>query len=106
MFQQVAGNAIGSSPLYYDFDSFQEIHVSTGGTDPSTQTPGVQVSLITKRGTNTLHGSARVFIADERWEATNVPEELRLQLEAGGRSVSGNKIDLTQDYGAEVGGGQ
>lgn len=96
--------AVGTSPLYYDFDSFQEIHVSTGGTDPSTQTPGVQVSLVTKRGTNTVHGSARVFVEDKRWEATNIPEELSRQLAAGGSSAAGNSISGLQDYGAEVGG--
>jgi hypothetical protein len=104
VFQQMAGLALGASPLYYDFDSFAEVQVSTGGTDPAVQTPGVQVNLVTKRGTNTVHGSARFYMADEAFEATNIPEELKLQLEAGGSPVSGNSIRLTQDYGAEVGG--
>ncbi len=106
VFQSMStASAVGTSPLYYDFDSLQEIHVSTGGTDPSTQTPGVQVNLITKRGTNSLRGTARIFIASENWEATNIPDELRLQLAAHGASIaSGNSIDTTQDYGAEIGG--
>ena len=105
VFQAMSGaSATGTSPLYYDFDALQEVHVSTGGTDPSTQTPGVHVNLVMKRGTNILHGSARIFIADERWEATNTPEELRLQLAAGGSNAFGNSINNTQDYGAEVGG--
>ena len=98
--------AVGTSPLYYDFDALQEIHVSTGGTDPSTQTPGVQVNLVTKRGTNVVHGSARYFTAQDSWEATNTPEELRLQLAASGAgsSVVGNSINNTEDYGGELGG--
>jgi len=106
VYQQMAGasGGVGASPLYFDFDSFEEIHVSTGGTDPSTQTPGVQVSLVTKRGTNTLHGSARAFYADDSLEATNIPDELQDQLEAGGKPASGNSISNLQDYGGEVGG--
>jgi hypothetical protein len=103
--QQMSGTAgVGTSPLYYDFDSFEEIHVSTGGTDPSFQTPGVQISLVTKRGTNTLRGSARVFFSNDSLEATNIPDELARQLESGGQAVSGNHIRDLQDYGAEVGG--
>jgi hypothetical protein len=101
----MAGPAgVGASVLYYDFDAFAEIQVATGGTDPSTQTPGVQINLVTKRGTNDLHGSARVFVTDDRWEATNIPEELDEQLAAGGVGASGNSISGMQDYGAELGG--
>ena len=54
--------ALGSSPAYYDFDQFQEIQVATGGTDPSIAVPGVTLNLVTKRGTNEPHGSARYFV--------------------------------------------
>ena len=103
--------AVGTSPLYYDFDALQEIHVSTGGTDPSTQTPGVQVNLVTKRGTNVVHGSARYFTAQDSWEATNTPEELRLQLAASGagstwletasttrRTTAGSSVEVSADH--------
>jgi len=51
----------GVSPLYYDFDSFSSIEVTTGGSDPSLGTPGVTLNLVTKRGTNELLGSARAL---------------------------------------------
>src|SRR5262249_24862051 len=35
--------ATGSSPLYFDFDSFEEMQITTGGSDPRIQTPGVQL---------------------------------------------------------------
>ncbi|MEP6768436.1 MAG: carboxypeptidase-like regulatory domain-containing protein, partial [Acidobacteriota bacterium] len=38
--------AVGSSPTYYDFDAFQEMQVSTGGTDPSVSTPGVTLNMV------------------------------------------------------------
>lgn len=104
-FQQMAGaSLVGTSTLHYDFDSLEEIQVATGGTDPSLQTPGVQLNLITKRGTNDFQGTARFFITDERWQATNIPKELSDQLAAGGANAAGNSISGIQDYGAEAGG--
>src|SRR4051794_4136510 len=50
--------ATGSSPLYYDFDSFEEMQVATGSSDPRVQTPGVQLNMVTKRGTNDIRGSS------------------------------------------------
>src|SRR5207244_4694698 len=62
--------ATGSSPTYYDFDSFEEMQVTTGGSDPRIQTPGVQLNMVTKRGTNDFRGSGRYFLAPKDWEAT------------------------------------
>ena len=55
--------SVGYSPIYFDFDSFNSIDVTTGGTDPSLSTPGVTINLVTKRGTNEPHGSARALYA-------------------------------------------
>src|SRR3954454_12861770 len=51
--------ALGSSPSYYDFDAFEEMQVSTGGSDASLSTPGVALNMVTKRGTNEWRGSGR-----------------------------------------------
>lgn len=48
----------GASPAYYDLNAFEEVQVTTGGADSSLETPGAQVNLITKRGTNEWRGSA------------------------------------------------
>ena len=53
--------ATGSTPLYFDFDSFEDIEVVTGGSDPSVATPGVSLNMVTRRGTNQLRGSGRVY---------------------------------------------
>jgi hypothetical protein len=53
--------ATGSTPIYFDFDSFQDIEVVTGGSDPSLSTPGVTLNLVTRRGTNELRGSGRAL---------------------------------------------
>ncbi|HTO89423.1 MAG TPA: TonB-dependent receptor [Thermoanaerobaculia bacterium] len=51
--------ATGSTPIYFDFDSFEDIDIVTGGSDPSLSTPGVTLNLVTRRGTNELRGSGR-----------------------------------------------
>jgi hypothetical protein len=96
--------ALGSSPTYYDFDSFAEMQIATGGTDVAVQTPGAQLNMVTKRGTNDVHGSARVLISDRRFQSTNLSDELSKQLAAAGQSQLANQLDTAQDYGAELGG--
>ena len=47
-----------SSPTYYDFDSFEEIQITTAGADASQQGAGVQVNFITRSGSNNFTGYA------------------------------------------------
>ena len=96
--------ALGSSPSYYDFDAFAEMNVTTGGADASIQTAGVQLNMVTKRGTNDVHGSARVIISDKKLQDTNISDELAAQLSRTGVAAIGNQLDSLQDYGVEVGG--
>lgn len=94
--------ALGSSPTYYDFDMFQEMQVVTGGADLSNPTPGVALNFVLKGGTNTPHGSARVYFENESMQSNNLPDDLRASL--GGTTGKGNRIDEYMDYGFEVGG--
>ena len=90
----------GTSTFYYDFDSFDEIQVSTGSTDPSVRTPGVHLNMVTKRGTNELKGSGRFFTTDDQWQSeATIPAEAVDYLTEGANSI--NHID---DYGLELGG--
>ena len=96
-----------SSPTYWDFDSFQELQAITGGSDPSIATAGVTLNMVTKRGTNDVHGSARVFDTDPKWQARpTITQEERAQSQAGaaGANFVGSQITGIQDYGLEVGG--
>jgi hypothetical protein len=56
--------ANGQTPVYFNFDSLDNIEVATGGSDPSLPTPGVTLNLVTKRGTNQVLGSARALYAE------------------------------------------
>ncbi len=91
--------ATGASPLYFDFDSFEEMQITTGGSDPRIMTPGVQLNMVTKRGTNDFRGSSRYFYTPGSYQDTpTVPSE------ASGYLAQTNAINYVRDYGAEIGG--
>jgi hypothetical protein len=104
-------SATGSSPGYYDFDSFEEMQVSTGGTDASIATGGVVLNMVTKRGTNQWRGSARYYKIDDSTQA-----DLKFDRADLGQSgpwnnqngqeafKQGNRIVEVVDWGAELGG--
>jgi hypothetical protein len=91
--------ATGSSPTYYDFDAFEEMQITTGGSDPRIQTPGVQLNMVTKRGTNDIKGSGRYFYTPGSYQAdASVPAEAASYL------ATTNAINYVRDYGLELGG--
>ena len=91
--------ATGSSPSYYDFDAFEEMQITTGGSDPRIMTPGVQLNMVTKRGTNDIKGSARFFSSKKSWQASpRIPSEAQSYL------TTINQINGIQETGGEVGG--
>ena len=77
--------ALGSSPTYYDFDMFQEMQVTTGGADARQPTPGVQMNFVLKSGTNTPHGSARIYFENKDLQSNNLPDDLVESLGGDGR---------------------
>ncbi len=92
-------SATGASPAYYDFDSFQEMTINTGGVDVTQQTGGVGINLVTKSGTDKFRGSSRFFATNENVQANNINDDLRRQ-----GATSGNPIQDIKDYGFEMGG--
>jgi len=92
-------SATGGSPVYYDFDAFEEMQISAGGSDVTMQSPGVAVNLVTKSGSDKLRGSGRFYVTDEAFQAVNVTDELRTQ-----GAATGNPIQKITDYGFEAGG--
>ena len=91
--------ALGSTPTYYDFDSFEEMQVTTGGSDPRIKTPGIQMNFVTKRGTNDFKGSGRWFQENNSWQAKpKIPTEAQSYLSRV------NQIERIEDRGFELGG--
>lgn len=94
--------ALGSSPTYYDFDMFEEMQVTTGGADMSNATPGVALNFVLKGGSNTPHGSTRIYYENEDMQSNNLPDDLKATL--GGTTGKGNRMKEYTDYGFELGG--
>ncbi len=110
-------SATGASPTYFDFGAFQEITVTTGGTDLTMATGGAGINLTTRRGTNAFHGSASYMIADESMSFGNIddqdqspytPSQLavdpRLRNPDGTYRDQGDRINSIKDYGFDLGG--
>ncbi len=91
--------AAGSSPTYFDFDSFEEIQITTAGGDASQEAGGVAINFVTKSGSNTFRGSGRVFDSNKRFQSQNTPAEVAAQ--GGG---AGNPLKDVIEYGTEMGG--
>jgi hypothetical protein len=103
--------AIGSSPSYYNFDSFEEMQVTTGGTDSSLATGGVTMNMVTKRGTNEWRFSGRYLLTDDSWQSDLDFDNSDLARPGSWNAnrtqaafQQGNAIVKIEDYGAEGGG--
>jgi carboxypeptidase family protein/TonB-dependent receptor-like protein len=92
-------NATGGSSSYYDFDSFEEMTINTGGVDVTQQTGGVGINLVTKAGSDKFHGQGRYYVTDDKVESQNVTDAQRAQ-----GATSGNPIQNIKDYGFQLGG--
>ncbi len=107
--------AIGASPMYYDFDAFEEMQISTGAHDIEAMTGGVIINFVTRRAGNKITGGARFFWADDSLSSDNVecvqqdPSGCLEYRTKGGEqlfspSSRGNKVASTKDFGANLGG--
>ena len=94
--------ATGSSAFYYDFDSFQEMAVTTGGADASNATGGVQLNMVLRKGNNKPSGDARIYFENDSLQSVNISPELAAAL--GNTSGKGNRTDQYKDYGFDLGG--
>jgi len=95
--------ALGSSPAYYDFDAFEEMQVTTGGSDTTIATGGVVLNMVTKRGTNEWRGSGRFYDTDKKWQSKTDSGSVHFA-PTQPAFKQGNRIVTVKDYGAELGG--
>ncbi|MCK7479397.1 MAG: TonB-dependent receptor [Candidatus Moduliflexus flocculans] len=92
--------ALGGSALYYDFDMFEELNVTTGGAaDVSVQTGGVALNMVTRRGGNRTSLAGRFYLTDNFFQSTNLTDELRAK-----GVLNTNKIQQIKDFGFNAGG--
>jgi hypothetical protein len=104
-------SALGSSPGYFDFDAFEELQVTTGGSDASIATGGVVLNMVTRRGTNELRGSGRYYSADKGNQSSLRFDQSELGKAGAWNNghaqtafAQGNRIDKITDWGVEMGG--
>ena len=91
-----------SSALYYNFDSFDQIQVTSGGGDVSVQASGLSINLVTKSGSNVFKGSFNGTFENDKMQNSNVTETL---FKAGGNGfLSGNPLHKIAVYSIEAGG--
>jgi hypothetical protein len=91
-----------SSPAYFNFDSFEQIQVVTGGGDVSVQSSGLSINLVTKSGSNVFKGTALFTFENDKTQFQNVTQELFDASETG--FLSGNPIQRIGNYSVEYGG--
>lgn len=88
-----------ASPIYYDFDAFEEMNITVGGNDVTAQTGGIVVNMVTRRGGNKLSLGGRFYITDGQLQDSNLTDALRKE-----GVMDTNKIEDIRDYGFNFGG--
>jgi hypothetical protein len=91
--------ALGGSALYYDFDMFEELNITTGGADVSIQTGGIALNMVTRRGGNKTSLAGRFYLTDNFFQADNLTDDL---IKQGVAAI--NKIQQIKDFGFNAGG--
>ena len=89
----------GGSPGYYDFDSFEELNISTGTLDVEHRDPGIVVNVVTRRGGNKLSLGGRFYWVDEKFQKI-VPQAT---IDSFGVAGYNHAVDI-KDFGFNAGG--
>jgi len=91
---------LGQPVMAFDFDAIDTIAVTTGGgADVTSQTAGIVVNMLNRRGDNKIGGSARFYLTDNAFQGSNLTSELRSQ-----GVVNTNRVEQIRDFGANAGG--
>ena len=88
----------GGTNSFFDFSTFENVEVVTGGSVLDQQSSGVTINMVTKRGSNQLKGSARYYYASANWQSNNTPQE------AVDEGFQTNSTRFIREYGGELGG--
>jgi len=91
-------SASGASGQYYDYDTFEAIQVSTASHDASVGAPGVNITMVTKTGSNEWDFKAAYGISDQAWQSSNaIPR-------GEGVAPLESPQDYNREYNLSVGG--
>lgn len=92
------GGSGGSTGFYFDNDGFEEIQVVTDAAQAETMVGGVQINMISKQGTNNVHGQIIGYYttAALTWDPT-------YPIYNGERVEAGTKITMMRDTNVQAG---
>jgi hypothetical protein len=93
-------SALGAAPGYLNMAGFEEVMINYGNNDVKSQTGGVQLNFITKRGGNAFSGMFYVDASKAMWQSKNIPAALH----AARPTYTGAGINKLYLYGANFGG--
>jgi hypothetical protein len=91
--------ATGAAGFYYDYDSFEEVNISTAQHAAEVGTPGVYFNFVAKKGTDAFHGGAAYYFENSSLVSDNVTSDLQEQ-----GITSGAGIELFSDATVQLGG--
>jgi hypothetical protein len=91
-------SALGAAPSYVNIASYEEVQINYGSNDIMSQTGGVQINLVSRRGGNQYSGMFYLDAEDKSWQSDNVPQALK---DAGYTAAGVNRVYL---YGVNFGG--
>jgi len=94
-----SGMAVGVSAL-----TAEQVEVTTGGADPAVLSPGLQINLVQRRGTNEWRAAARGLGSGGPLAAGASGVHGLAAGQAASEQVSGDRVRDTATAGAEVGG--
>jgi hypothetical protein len=96
---QITDRNSGGSPTYYDFDSFEEINISTGTLDVEHRDPGVVINMVTRRGGNKVSLGGRFYWTNSKFQS-KVKDDILTDLNLTGY----NRANDIKDFGFNAGG--
>lgn len=91
--------ATGAAGFYYDYDSFEQVQISTAQHAAEVGTPGVYYNFVAKRGTDAFHGGAAYYFENDSLVSDNLTQGLKDQ-----GLTSGAGINLFSDATVQFGG--
>jgi hypothetical protein len=92
-------SALGAAPGYLNIAGYEELQINYGNNDIKSQTGGVQLNMVSKRGGNAYSGTFFLDVEDTEWQSSNATDEMLDLYDTFDPGV--NRIYL---YGANFGG--
>jgi hypothetical protein len=89
----------GYTQFYTNHDSFDEFQVVADNAPASVPIGGVYMNMVTKSGSNELHGQAGIYYLTAKLQAG-----VKAPIYGGNPVVSGSPFDMTRDTTASLGG--